>query len=182
MMRTVLLTTAMILFSCSGKDDSNSSAQVDWTKGRGDATCHEWQRAYCEMGNKCAGMSIGTCAQQYQGMVCKSDTTAANCATTLTSSNCSSPPTGCNAADLADPTMAVAGCNQLYTAICTHNANCGSPTAVDACVSEMQGQNDCNKAIGLELSFETCLSKVNASSCTATESPSECEKVIVNAP
>ena len=182
MMRTLLFSTVMILLSCSGTNSSNSSPQVDWTKGRGDATCHEWQQAYCEMAAKCAGASASDCAQQYQGIVCNSDTTAANCATTLSSANCSSPPTGCNATDLADATTAVTGCNKLYTAICTHNANCGSSTAVDACVSQLQAQNDCNKAIGLELGFETCLSKLSALACTASEQPAECKNVIVNAP
>ena len=181
MIRILFVTTAMILFSCSGSNNSNSPPSVDWTKGRGDAACHEWQQAYCEMGTKCAGVSASDCALQYQGIVCNSDTTAANCATTLSSANCSSLAAGCNATDLADATTAVAGCNQLYTAICTHNANCGSATAVDACVSQLQSQNDCSKAIGLELGFETCLSKVNAATCASTEQPSECTNVVVNA-
>jgi len=181
MIRVLVVITAMILFSCSGSNNS-SSPNVDWSKGRGDAACHEWQQAYCEVGAKCAAAALNDCANQYQGIVCNSDTTAANCATTLGSASCSALPAGCNATDLANATTAVAGCNQLYTAICTHNANCGSPTAVDACVSQLQAQNDCNKAIGLELGFETCLSKVNAAACSASEQPSECKNVIVNAP
>jgi hypothetical protein len=181
MIRILVVTTAIFLFSCSGSNNSNSTPNVDWTKGRGDAACHEWQQAYCELGAKCAGAALSDCAQQYQGIVCNSDTTAANCATTLGAANCSSLPTGCNATDVADATTAVAGCNQLYTAICTHNATCGSTTAVDACVSQLQSQNNCNNAIGLELGFETCLSKVNAAACTATQQPSECKNVIVNA-
>jgi len=180
MIRVLVVITAMILFSCSGSNNS-SSPNVDWSKGRGDAACHEWQQAFCEVGAKCAAAALNDCANQYQGIVCNSDTTAANCATTLNAASCGALPTGCNATDVTDPTAAVAGCNQLYTAICTHNTTCGSATAVDACVSQLQSENNCNNAIGLELGFETCLSKVSAASCTATQLPSECTNVIVNA-
>jgi len=167
--------------ACSGSNNSTNISSVDWAKGRGDAACHEWQQAYCELVSKCGGVALADCGQQYQGIACNSDTTAANCATSLTAASCSAMPAGCGPTDLADTAPAMAGCNQLYTAICTHNSNCGSATATDSCVSQLQAQNNCSGAIGLELSFETCLAKIAAASCTTSTQPAECTKVLVNA-
>jgi len=181
---TFAMTASLLpLFAaCSGGNNSTNISSVDWAKGRGDAACHEWQQAYCELVSKCGGVALADCGQQYQGIACNSDTTAANCATSLTAASCSAMPAGCGPTDLADTAPAMAGCNQLYTAICTHNSNCGSATATDSCVSQLQTQNNCSGAIGLELSFETCLAKVAAASCTMSTQPAECINVLVNAP
>jgi hypothetical protein len=165
-----------LLIGCS--NDDNSTPSVDWTIGRGTAACHEWQQAYCELAAKCAGLALTDCARQYQGITCNSDTAAANCATALEAATCVSVPSGCGATDLADTAPAIAGCNQLYTDVCTHDANCGSSTTVDSCVSQMQTQASCDNAIGLELNYETCLAKISAATCTASM-PTECTDVLV---
>ncbi len=173
---------ALAFFTACGGSDSPAGASVDWTNGRGSATCHEWQRAYCELANKCGGTALADCAKQYQGIACNSDTTAANCATTLAASSCATVPTGCSATDLADTAPAIAGCTQLYTSICAINTRCGATTTADACMTELQTQHNCNSTIGLELSFETCISKLGSESCDSTSAPAECSKVMVNAP
>jgi hypothetical protein len=176
---SLLLIACTFALCCSEKDNSPGAPAVDWTTGRGTAACHEWQRSYCELAARCEGVTLVTCATQYQGIECSSDTTATNCATSLDAATCTSPPTGCNATDIANTAPANQGCNDLYTAVCTHNTSCGDTTPVATCVTDLQGVHDCSAAIGLALSYQDCMTQINAAACSSTALPTACDNVIL---
>jgi len=172
------LAVAITLFvSCSGKNDTTTPS-VDWTAGRGTAACREWQRAYCELSAKCGGMALATCAAQAQQIACSSDTTASNCASALDAASCSAVPTSCEPTDLVDTAPAIQGCNAILTDWCNHNTKCGSTMPLDTCMSEQLATTNCNNAIGLALSFDTCVATITAAACTAAF-PSACEEMVL---
>jgi len=179
-MKIVASCTILLICGCSGSND-NKSAAVDWTAGRGTEACHEWQQAFCELEAKCGSASVATCGSQVQTIQCASDTTAADCATSMAAATCSAMPAGCNSTDVADTAWAKQACIDYLTAMCTHNASCGSSTSVDTCVANQQTTSSCSKAIGVKLNYESCISQINAASC-ATQLATECASLIYVTP
>ena len=167
---------AILSVGCSSSTDSKSTP-VDWTVGRGSAACHEWQQAFCELESKCGTASISTCASQVQTVSCTTDTAAANCATSIAAASCSSFPSGCNVTDIADTAAAVQACTDYLTAGCTHDANCGSSTAVEVCVANLQTTLSCSKAIGVKLNYESCMTQIKSADCSSAL-PAECKSLI----
>lgn len=173
---SLMLGASLSLLACGSGSDDNASS-VDWANGRGSGACHQWQQSYCELAGKCGSTSSSNCAEQMQAIPCVSDTVAADCATSFATATCSTVPSGCDVADVADKAWAEQACDDLLTMVCTHDANCGSSTAVGACVSRLQSDIDCSKAVGVRLNYESCLSKIKSASCSATL-PTECKTLI----
>ena len=163
---------------CSGKDTSPAAPPTDWSAGRGSAACREWQRSFCEYAAKCGSTTLVSCATQMQQLSCNSDTNASNCATSLDAAACGAAPIGCNMTDIVDSAPAVQGCNDLLTAVCTHDSNCGSTPAIATCVTQQLTSLNCSNAIGLALNYQDCLSKLNTAACTASF-PKECNDVVL---
>jgi len=170
------LLPAILSVACSSSTDSKSTP-VDWAVGRGSTACQEWQQAFCELESKCGTASVSTCAGQLQTVSCTTDTAAANCASSIAAASCSSFPSGCNVTDIADTAAAVQACADYLTAGCTHDANCGSTTAVDTCVANLQTSLSCSKAIGVKLNYESCMTQIRSAGC-GSALPAECTSLI----
>ncbi len=171
------LTMAWVtVLGCSSGDD-NKPTPVDWTAGRGTAACHEWQESFCTHLTNCGATEMAKCATQVQTLTCASDETAANCATAIEAATCPGIPSGCNSNDIADRTWASAACTTYLTALCTHDANCGSSVTVADCVPKLQTSSNCAQAIGVKLNYEDCLSRINAAACSDAIA-SECKSLI----
>jgi len=162
---------AFLILGCSESGGDGSS--VDWTKGRGSAACHDWQEGYCQLVKDCAGTAISTCADQVQTLACATDAVASNCAAQFAKGSCGSLNSGggCSPLEVVDAAVAVHACNDYLTAVCTHNATCGSAVDVATCVATLQGSLSCAKAIGAKLNYETCMQEIGALSCSGTIPP-----------
>jgi hypothetical protein len=171
-----LVAVASLLVSCSS---DNGSTYVR-PKGRGSAACQAWQKAFCDFAAlDCKAVSEAQCVDTYYTITCNSDEKAQSCATAIDNASCSSDPiTGCNIDDLADPAPAVAACNSLLDAICKkESTDCGQGT-IEQCMTTLQAQLDCSKAIGYAASYETCLSDLAKMACNAPSMPGSCTDVI----
>ena len=158
-----------LVLSCSD-DASNAPA------GRGSAACHEWQGAYCGLLAKC--MAANSACDQVKGVACKSDDEARRCAAAMNAQACATPPAGCDAPAIADPAPAQKACDDFEIALCMRNEEC-QPGTRDACLEQVKGIVACEKAIGVGLSFEQCMSDVAKISCTAMTAPDSCKGVIL---
>ncbi|GEM_PF-1718690 len=166
-----------IVLGCSSGDDDKKVTAVDWTAGRGSDACRQWQEAFCTSLTECGLTELSQCASQVQTVTCASNQTAADCAAAIEASGCSGVPTGCGSTDIADRGWAREACTDYLTAICTHDAGCGSTVAVADCVANMQDDSNCEQAIGVKLNYEDCLARINSAACSATM-PTECRSLI----
>ena len=169
------------LLSCSGSSNpSNTTPAIDWTAGRGTAACHEWQQSFCTWASHCNLQDMATCSAQVQQLECSSDTTAANCATSFESAACTAMPAGCNVTDaVVNTAPAIQSCTDFQNAFCAKAVPCGGYASTTDCLTQIQSNLDCSKAIGVSLSFSTCMTEVNALTCTSSDLPASCKNSIL---
>jgi hypothetical protein len=111
-----------------------------------------------------------------------SDSLAKDCATKLNASSCTSPPSGCDLSDLADRDVAKAGCNDFVDALCAYGQRCGSGLTTDQCRADLLASGvDCEAAVGVAPSLQTCLDALQSISCDAN-TPASCENAVLVGP
>jgi len=172
---SVALATTNGLAACKG----SSSDQVAKKAGRGTAACHEWQRAICDFSARCGSAAQANCEDQAASITCKSDDLATSCAAEFDKASCNPVPVSvvsCDFSQVADPAPAVKACNDYVLAVCNVGARCNGPP-IDTCVADTATQLDCSKAIGVDLSFEQCLTDLKALTCGANL-PASCNGAI----
>ncbi len=176
----LLVASAWLLNCCGNSNSSNTTPSVDWTAGRGTAACHEWQQSFCNWASRCSLQDMTTCAAQMQQLECSSDTTAADCATSFDSAACTAMPAGCNVTDaIVNTAPAIQSCNDFQSAFCTKAVGCGAYSSAADCLTQAQSSLDCSKAVGVGLSYSTCITQVNALTCTSSDLPASCKDVIL---
>jgi hypothetical protein len=158
---------------CGGSTGTSGGGSGAAT-GRGSAACQDWQKAVCGFIVGCGAATQSTCDGNYQTIACKSDAQAASCTAKFRSATCQTPPAGCDLSDLGDPAPAVKACNDYLDAACKANERCSGTAAAD-CRATVGGGIDCSKAIGVGLSFETCMSELGSMSCSAGTFPTACK-------
>jgi hypothetical protein len=159
------------------KDDENQCSAP--AGERGTPECKRWHAALCDWAGRCGTLDQCECVtEQASAITCASEAQATACADSLEAASCSEPPFGCDLSDLADRTVAQAGCEEFITAACALDQRCtGSDPAT--CATELRVQVDCTRAVGLKPSFETCISELGSLACTATATPKSCEQAIL---
>jgi len=173
------LLAAAAAAGCKG-DDDDEEAKCNLPGGaRGTPECQRWQVAICDFGSSCGSLGQCDCIGQTSGIECVSDAEATRCADALKSATCSntSELAGCDITEMANRAPAQAGCLQYLDTVCQADERCGGGDAA-TCVTLHNGtgtgQIDCTRAVALTLSFEKCLSELNALECGA-DFPSACE-------
>jgi hypothetical protein len=177
----IALTAGSVLVAtgCGPDDDDSTDEKCEPPAGeRGTAECKRWHAALCDYASRCSDFSQCTCVDQASAITCTSDAEATECADRIESSSCSEPPLGCDLVDLADRTVAQAGCEQFITTLCAAQQRCtGDDPAT--CAVDVRAELDCSIAVGLKPSFEQCLSELQTFECTATEAPESCNEAML---
>jgi hypothetical protein len=181
-----VLFLAAVAVGCKGSDDDDGAAASCPlpADARGTAECHRWQEAICEFGGKCGSLEQCDCIEQSSGIECTSDTEATRCADVLESATCSDTGSlaGCDLRQMANPAPAQAGCQLYLTRACEAVERCGGDP-VATCLQQLTGtgagQLDCTRAIGLNLSFEKCISELQTIACTVDELPTSCKGAVL---
>lgn len=160
------------LIACDGDDPGAEPP------GRGTAACRDVQDALCDFGaDRCHVVDRATCDAMFQGIECKDDAVASNCANALNSATCTSGGVaGCNLEAIVDPAPAVARCNALVDAVCERTAECGVSSA-DCSMDAMQGFS-CDQAIAIDLRYEMCLEAIDTIACEGFALPPSCMDVV----
>lgn len=174
-----VLGIALVATACGGDDPEPEDPHCEPPAGeRGTAECKRWHAALCDYSSKCGGLSHCDCVDQASGITCTSDTEATTCADRLESASCSDPPFGCDLTDLADRTVAQAGCEQFITTFCAAQQRCmvGDPAT---CAAEVRTQLDCTRAVALKPAFDQCLAELQTLACSATALPESCEEAVL---
>lgn len=114
-----------------------------------------------------------------QALFCKSDAAAQSCVTALNETACgSSAPYECT--NFYDTAPAIQLCQQVSNKYCAVAAKCGVATT-DSCLSQVNSVLQCSTAVGASPTINTCLSALDALTCTANSTPqlpSSCTGVI----
>jgi hypothetical protein len=170
-MRLIVVAATLCAFACTNADPP---------KGRGTPACQQWQDALCDYAVGCGAMTRKDCDAQYQGVTCKSDDVATNCADKFRQSSCGHAPTSCDLDGIADPGPAARACDQLVQRFCERSVMCGISDTQDACLMTPAVQGiDCGKAIAYRLAYEQCLEEVQTLDCTLLQLPNVCNDVII---
>ena len=168
-----LAVLGMLAIGACSDDDGQSQPPA----GRGSATCHTWQSAYCSFVTKCQGPAAA--CEQAKAIVCASDAQAQSCASALSSATCTSAPANCDLRDVADPAPAQKSCEDLRLALCQRSEEC-QPGSRDTCIEQVKTAIDCTKVIGIMLAYESCLPEIAKLSCaTMATLPPVCMGVLL---
>lgn len=177
----VLACLSLCVVSACGDDDAGGSV------GRGSPACQDWQDALCDfMADECGVFTRGQCDEQYQGVTCRSDDEASQCANFFNRSTCASAtPSSVNACDLAviaDPAPAQQACRDFIDRLCVNAFACGQYASEAECAIDAASNLDCDQVAVFKLSYETCLTELDVLSCNSVELPESCERVFLRLP
>lgn len=149
-------------------------------QGRGTEACRDYQDAACDhFADFCGAVDRATCDAQYQSVTCRSDTIAQRCAKMLRSVACGRASSDCLLSDVADPDPAQAACADLADSYCARTMECGFISDKQACIDNSTSLLPCERAVGYQLGFETCLADIDKADCSALTLPPSCASVIV---
>jgi hypothetical protein len=160
--------------ACSAPEPGKSSAGP--FEGRGSEACQGWQNAVCDFADRCEVVERAACQDDYSSITCSSDELAQSCAAKWKTATCRAAPPGCDFADMADATPAIAACEVLVTTLCDQTVRCNQDQAT--CLASARQELDCSRAIGHGLSFESCIQQLEAIECTTTAVPDACQGAI----
>ena len=174
-MRSLALLFAMLLAACV-----QASRNPRAMKGRGSETCRIWQDAVCDhFSDDCGFVNRRICDDQYQSVTCRSDDVARKCTERLESADCGDTKPDCLIEGVANPEPAQAACDSLVHSYCERSTACGASPNMQSCVDDSTELVQCGKAVGYQLSFETCLEEIPNIDCDLLELPAPCSDVIV---
>ena len=163
----------LLLSACIGRND-----RAD--QGRGTESCKIWQDAACDhFADSCHAVDRTTCDAQYQSVTCRSDKVANNCTKMLRSVSCGGASPDCLLGGVADPNPAQAACQDLVENFCERSVECGLATDMQGCVDSSASLVKCDRALGYQLSFETCLDDISKIDCSSLVLPESCDSVII---
>ena len=169
------LVTAFLLLSCSGSEP-NQRADL----GRGSEACRIWQDAVCDhFADECGAVDRGVCDQQYQSVTCRSDQVADRCTDMLRSADCGEAKQECLIDGVANPEPAQAACDSLVESFCERSTMCGVSASMQSCLDSSSMLVQCGRAVGYQLTFETCLEEIPSIDCEVLQLPAPCDDVIV---
>lgn len=172
-LHAVELIAILLLSACIGGND-----RAD--QGRGTESCRIWQDAACDhFADSCSAVDRGTCDKQYQSVSCRSDKVANNCTKMLRSVSCGGASPDCLLGGVADPDPAQSACQDLVESFCERSVECGLSTDMQGCVESSATLVKCDRALGYQLSFETCLDDIDKIDCSALVLPESCDSVII---
>jgi hypothetical protein len=172
-LRDLAIISVALLSACIGKSD-----RAD--QGRGTETCRVWQDAACDhFADACGAVDRVTCDQQYQSVTCRSDKVAANCTKMLRSVDCGGASPDCLLSGVADPNPAQAACEDLADSFCARSVECGLELDMEVCLTSSSNVLPCARAVGFQLSFETCIDDIDNADCSALALPLSCDSVII---
>lgn len=171
-LRRLALWSVISLSACFGEDRAD--------QGRGSESCRVYQDAACDhFADFCGAIDRATCDQQYQAVTCRSDKVAQRCTKMLRSVSCGQATADCLLGDVADPDPARAACKDLADSYCERTVECGLADDKQACVDQSASLLPCARAVGYQLSFETCLADIDKADCSALTLPPSCDAVII---
>jgi hypothetical protein len=148
---------AVALVACGGGRETP-------TEGRGTAACRIWQDSVCDWADRCeSALTREKCDVEYQGVVCRSDDMANQCARAFDSANCQAVPAWCGLDEIADPAPAAKACGALRSLMCRRSITCGASTTEAACMKA--NPIDCSLAIAFTLDYESCIDSVQMVDC-----------------
>lgn len=178
---TVLFYSIFVMSTTSCEEDEKDKAEG--YEGRGSVACQEWQYALCEYAFDTCISQSGTreqCEDQYGSMECLSDESALACAEKFKAAdNCTVSLEGCDFSDIANPQPAADACNEMNRLQCEQWINtCDSTMKIDECLDELEAKVYCDKAIGIDSSYEECLKAIENLDCD-DEYPTVCKGVII---
>src|SRR5262245_58045596 len=114
-----LCSLGSLLFGCGSEDPKEEKTCSAPAGERGSPECKRWHAAVCDWAGKCGTIEQCECiTEQASAITCASDAQASACADMIESASCSEPPAGCDLTDLADRSVAQAGCEQFITTAC----------------------------------------------------------------
>jgi hypothetical protein len=152
--------------------------------GRGSDACRDWQDAICDFAaDECHKLARGTCDEQFQGVVCKSDDVASACSNQANKASCTTQPSeSCDLSGVADPAPAVKSCTDMLDATCKWEITCDPTVDMATCQDELRTKLNCDRAVAIKLRYEACMDGLAKLSCSAMALPADCTGVIVAAP
>ncbi|HKU40284.1 MAG TPA: hypothetical protein VJR89_19120 [Polyangiales bacterium] len=172
-MRQLWGACAVALVACA-----SSGGRETPVEGRGTATCRLWQDSVCDWAERCSAITRAMCDNQFQGVTCKSDAVASECAAAFDRSPCTSVPPRCGLDEIADPEPATQACDTLRTRYCKRAVECN--VWVDEAVCLQEEKVDCSRSIAYGLDYETCLQELDDLDCGIVLLPDICARVIVS--
>lgn len=173
-MRHAIATTFLLLGCCV------SAANQRADQGRGSEACRIWQDAVCDhFADECGAVDRSLCDAQYQSVTCRSDAVAQSCTDMLRDADCGEARPECLIDGVANPAPAQAACDSLVDSYCERSTACGVSDSKDSCVSSSSMLVQCARAVGYQLSFESCLSQIPSIECDVLRLPEPCSDVIV---
>jgi hypothetical protein len=168
----LLLALPALGLSCAKKGDADDTKKV----GRGSDACNAWLNAFCDFSTKCNPTSASDLCESAKGIDCQDDAAANDCAKNIAAASCQTFPKGCAASDLADAASAKRSCLAWYDALCDAHARCGADKA--SCVAALSADTSCDRAIGMRLDYENCVTEMQSIECGANL-PAECMGLVV---
>jgi hypothetical protein len=169
-MRELWSAMVVALVACGGGRDVP-------TEGRGTAACRIWQDSVCDWAVRCQALTRELCDEQFQGVTCRSDEAANQCARNFDSAGCNTLPPRCGLDAIADPAPAAKACAALTSAVCKHDVTCGYSETEEACLT--RESVDCSRSIAVKLDYETCIDEVENLQCDTQAIPDICRSVII---
>lgn len=169
---------AVALVACSGLSGEDDRDTPD--EGRGTAACRQWQDSVCDWAVRCQALEREECDSQFQGVTCRSDTSAKQCAEAWDRASCFQTPPSCSLDSIADPGPAARACDALTEHFCERSTECGISVSEDACLDAEQV--DCSRSVAYRLDYETCIDRIEEIDCEQVRLPAICESVIISRP
>lgn len=172
-MRELWGAIAVALVACGGGRETP-------TEGRGTAACRIWQDSVCDWADRCEALTREDCDGQFQGVICRSDDMANQCAREFDGAKCQTVPPRCGLDAIADPTPAAKACDALTSLICKRSVECNKSTSEAECLAAEPEPIDCSRSIAFKLDYETCLDQVEKVDCGVWMLPEICHSVIIS--
>jgi len=174
-MRLHALATTLLLLGCSASAPDQRADQ-----GRGSEACRIWQDAVCDhFADECDAVDRSVCDEQYQSVTCRSDEVARSCTRMLRGADCGEARPDCLIDGVANPEPAQAACDSLVESFCERSTVCGVSTSKQSCLDSSSNLIQCGRAVGYQLSFESCLEEIPNIDCSILQLPEPCDDVIV---
>ena len=164
---------AVALVACGGV-----AARQTPLEGRGSAACRQWQDSVCDWATRCQALERADCDAQFQGVTCKSDEIAMQCASAFDKSGCNGLPPRCGLSAIADPAPAESACEELTGHFCRRSVECGISATEQDCLA--REEVDCTRSVAVRLEYETCIDEIEAIECQIVRLPQVCEAVIIS--
>ena len=178
LLRAVVL---CVFVGCSpaSSDDGESAAGPRPANATRSSTCITWQDATCDyLADRCQSVARDYCDGYTHSLYCKSDETMQTCIEALASGTCPDTPDACQG--VSDPAPAKWFCLTFIDTLCERAEACNLESK-DQCVQSANASLDCDGAIGVEPTGETCLAQLGSLSCAALDAyqlPAACQGVI----